>query len=580
MPLRAFLLAAMLVPALVSTGRAQEIAHDATNAAPAKVQPPPTPSLVEKATSDEAVGKLDEALSEVNRVLTLDPKNTEALDLRGSIYVDRKLWDLAERDYTTLNQLSPDPAYAYKLAQIKFLQKLYDDARPMFAALKDDPRLGDLARYKVFICDMYGGHEAIAAKDLALLDQTGTRPSYYYGRALWLGGHGQGTAAGHYLAMASGKFSETLRGFYIESYMRARPFTPLVATFTTKDGKKFEQARVFLEEDGLRAMADDGWITLPLDRLPDDLSGFPEELRDEIEARRRSAVVTPSEASAPVSFTTRSGKKYSDVRWSLEFTGVGVLTDRGWICEPFSELPDDLSPFPAAMRTKIQAARDEAATSPAGPTTVSFTTRKGKTYDGVRAWLGDDGVDVLTADGVATVAFSDLPDDLSAFPAAWRPVITSRLKSSTGDATQMATVSFTTVKGKAYTNARAALGGDSVMILSSDGWVAVPFADLPVDLSPFPASWQPLIATWLKSNPGDTSGIQVVSFTTRRGRHYDQVRATLDDKGLAVLGPEGWVEVSFDQVPGDLSPFPAAWRETIAAGQKAAGAATGTAPNN
>ncbi|HEY9011013.1 MAG TPA: hypothetical protein VIN06_08335, partial [Devosia sp.] len=72
------------------------------------------------------------------------------------------------------------------------------------------------------------------------------------------------------------------------------------------------------------------------------------------------------------------------------------------------------------------------------------------------------------------------------------------------------------------------------------------------------------------------SGIRVVSFTTRRGKHYDNVRATLDDKGLDVLGPNGWVLVSFDQVPDDLSPFPSTWREPLAAGRKAGQAA----PNN
>jgi hypothetical protein len=59
-----------------------------------------------------------------------------------------------------------------------------------------------------------------------------------------------------------------------------------------------------------------------------------------------------------------------------------------------------------------------------------------------------------------------------------------------------------------------------------------------------------------------------VSFATRHGKHYDQVRASLDEKGLEVLGPDGWVEVTYDQLPADLTPFPAAWRLTISNRQK------------
>lgn len=458
-------------------------------------KPPTVADLVEQATTDASDGKLDRARAEVIAALALEPDNTRALDLRGSIYVEQELWSLAERDYTRLNELSPDPAYQYKLAEIKFLQKFYDDARPKFAALKDDPRLGDLARYKVFICDLFGAHEAIAARDLQFIDTTGAKPSYYFGRALWLGTHGQNSAAGHYVARATGKFSPNICMLYQEAYAHARAFSPMVASFATRDGRKFDQAHVFLEEDGLRTLTEKGWITLPLDQLPDDLSPFPEDLREKINLRRHASVEPAAET--PLTFTTRAGKTYQQVRWSAQDTGLSILTPNGWTSIPYSELPDDLSSLPDAARRQIADKRAAAA----------------------------------------------------------------------AQATVTSTVSFTTQEGRAYVNAHAELGGDGVMILSPDGWTTVRFIDLPDDLSPFPESWRPLIRRWLLANVGDTSGIQVVSFTTRRGKRYDGVRATLDDKGLDVLGPNGWVLVSFDQLPGDLSPFPAAWREAIKAGR-------------
>jgi tetratricopeptide (TPR) repeat protein len=537
----------------------------ADDAASGKNKPPTASDLVARATADMDEGKLDRARTDAIAALAIDPNNTAALDLRASIYFEQKLWSLAERDYTRLNQISPDPAYQYKLAQIKFLQKMYDDARPMFAALKDDPRLGDLARYKVFICDLFGRHEAIAARDLELLDQTGGKPSYYYGRALWLGMHDQNSAAGHYIAQATGKFSDSINALYKEAYANVRPFHPMVASFTTRDGRKFDGAAVFLEADGLRASTDSGWVTLPLDQLPEDLSPFPEDLRVKIDLRRHAVVESVN--ATPLTFTTRAGKTYRQVRWSAQDTGLTILTPDGWTTIPYSELPDDVSSLPEAARRQITDKRAASAAQATRTSTVSFTTRRGKSYGGVRAWLDDDGVDVLTDHGPVVVPLADLPADLSPFPLAWRTAITARLRSDAESSKSAVPVSFTTQEGKAYVNAHAELGSDGVMILSPNGWTTVRFIDLPDDLSPFPENWRPLIRRWLLTNVGDTSGIRVVSFTTRRGKRYDDVRATLDDKGVDVLGPNGWVLVPFDQLPGDLSPFPPGWRQAILAGR-------------
>ena len=533
----------------------------ATNASPTAA------SLVEQATGDEAGGKLDRALSEVTTALAMDDKNTGALELRGTIYVEKKFWDLAERDFTTLNRLSPDPAYQYKLAQIKFLQREYDDARPLFAALKDDPRLGDLASYKVFICDLFGAHEAIAARDLTTLDPAGDKPSFYYGHAIWAAAHHDQPQANRLDAQAGGRFGDTICAPYRSVYGEARLFTLFVASFKTKDGRKFANARISLEDDGLRVSTGNSWVTVALGQLPDDLSPFPVDLRQQIELRRNAAREKDALADA-VSFTTRSGKSYTQVRWTLEYAGLAVLTANGWVSVPFDELPNDLPGFPADAQKQIAEKRKEVAAFEELTPTVTFTTREGKTFSAVRAWLGDDGVGITTPNGSLTIPFTDLPDDLSPFPSEWCTKIKARLRSDAGGGEAVAVVSFTTAKGVVYRDVRAALGSNGVLVATPQGWVTVPFADLPADLSALPAGWRPIIADWLKSSAGDTSGIQVVSFTTMRGKHYDQVRATLADSGLDVLGPDGWVAITFDQLPGDLSPFPAAWRQVIAARQK------------
>jgi hypothetical protein len=544
--------------------------HGATNAAGSGG--PTAASLVDQATRDEEDGKLEAAESEASEALGLDPKNLSALELRGSIYLEEKFWDRAVRDYTTLNEMNPDPTYRYKLAEIKYLQKDFSNARVLFAALEGDSRLGDLAKYKVFLCDLLGGHEGIAARDLGTLDQTGEQPSFYFGPAAWALYHQQRATANKLLAQANGHLSNTIFGLYYASLTEVQRFQTETVSFTTKDGKRYVDCKAFLESSGLRLSTRSGWVTLPLDQLPDDLSIFPVEMREEIAHRREAAARSSSPTeTARLSFTTKSGQTYRQARWRLGDAGIEVLTPDGWIFVSVEDLPDDRASFPPELQKQIGEMRK--GTAPAATSNVvSFTTKRGKLYQNARAALEDDGIRALTPDGWIRVPFADLPDDLSPFPAAWQAEIRARLKS--GDEETMASVvSFTTRGGTAYQEARAALDSDGVRVLTPEGWRTVAFADLPADLAAFPAGWRGKIEDGLKGGGDEGPRVRVVSFTTKRGKSYAQVRAEMAEDGVRVLTEDGWTVVTFDQLPADLSAFPEAWRATIASKQKEAAAA-------
>jgi Flp pilus assembly protein TadD len=128
----------------------------------------------------------DAALVKVNALILASPKNPAAYALRGTIYAEKKLWDQAEKDYRTVLQFdSKDSQMKFDLAEIQFLQKKYDLARPGFVALQQDPDMQDLAAYKVFLCDLFGGHEDTAAKELDVFNQAGRNASYYFGNVAW-----------------------------------------------------------------------------------------------------------------------------------------------------------------------------------------------------------------------------------------------------------------------------------------------------------------------------------------------------------------------------------------------------------
>ena len=549
-------------------------ADDSTNS-PGTIAPTPTGAaddLLTKSTQDLSDGNLDQALGEVSAAIQLDPKNASAYELRGSIYIEKKLWDRAERDYGAAYQISPDIAYKYKMAEIKFLQEAFGDARFRFAALEGDARLGDLAAYKVFLCDLLGGHEAIAAQDLAAIDQAGKHPSYYFSHGAWDLFHRQMQEGTKFFATAQKLYDSSTFKLYYSSLIEVQRFHPMIATFTTKDGRKFDKAGVFPEEDGLRVYSSKGWITIPFEQLPDDLSTFPDELRDLI-VRKREARAPVASTIRQVSFTDKSGKSYDQVRWTLADTGLSVMTADGWKLVPFDELPADLSVFPSELQQAIILRRQSAATSSKLSGIVSFSTKQGKQYDQVRALLTGSGLRVLAPDGWLVIPLNQLPEDLSAFPADMQQAIQEQ-RSNPATPTLSAVVSFTTKQGKRYDEVRTSLTDAGLRVLAPDGWTLVPFDQLPDDLSPFPTDWHAQMTAKNSAGAEASNGMTLVSFTTRSGKEYNQVRAAVGRDGLRLLTSEGLITVPFEQLPTDLSPFPADWRGKLAVKNSAISSST------
>jgi tetratricopeptide (TPR) repeat protein len=126
------------------------------------------------------------ALHSLNQALQLNPNSTGAYVLRASIYSQRHQWQPAEDDFNAAAKIAPtNVVLRIQLAEVKFMEKQYDVSRTRYAALTKDPELGDFAAYKVFLCDLFGGHEAQAKKELDVFDDVMGNPSYYFANASW-----------------------------------------------------------------------------------------------------------------------------------------------------------------------------------------------------------------------------------------------------------------------------------------------------------------------------------------------------------------------------------------------------------
>ncbi len=152
--------------------------------------------------------QLDAALAKVNASLQAAPKNPKAYALRAAIEVEKKLWDPATKDFQAAIQLDEtNPQLKFDLVEVLFMQKKYDAARPGYTALEPDVFMGDLASYKVFLCDLFGGYEDAAARELDAFNRTGENASYYFANAAWLLYHHKKEEARDWLTSASNIYS-------------------------------------------------------------------------------------------------------------------------------------------------------------------------------------------------------------------------------------------------------------------------------------------------------------------------------------------------------------------------------------
>jgi Tfp pilus assembly protein PilF len=155
-------------------------------ASPDQLRPDEITDILNDAIHFLAQGQPDAALDKVNLAIRLAPQDPDSYGLRAGIYAHKQLWPEAERDYQKVLEIDATNSPAkFDLAEIKFKQKHYDKARSDFLALEKDDDLGDLASYKVFLCDLAGGHIDVAGKELDAFNQVGGNASYYFANAAW-----------------------------------------------------------------------------------------------------------------------------------------------------------------------------------------------------------------------------------------------------------------------------------------------------------------------------------------------------------------------------------------------------------
>ncbi len=199
-------------PAMVTTTTPR------TNVAPNPVVVDPYSAAVATAIKLANANDMDGSMAKLNEAIKMNPNIAGAYALRASLYYQKKKWAEASQDFQSASNLDPkNSVLRLNVFEIKFLQKQYDDARVGYAALVKDPEMGDFASYKVFLCDLFGGHDAQATKELAVFNDAASNPSYYFANAASDLYHNKIEDARSWLLSASNIYPSTKFLFYARS---------------------------------------------------------------------------------------------------------------------------------------------------------------------------------------------------------------------------------------------------------------------------------------------------------------------------------------------------------------------------
>jgi len=128
----------------------------------------------------------DKALTILEQTIAVDPQQTAAYNLSGAANVKLKKYEQAIDSFRKILSIKPESSIAmFNLGESLFLLKDYSQAKQYFQGYlnTEGNKTNALARYKVILCDLLGGNEAVARDAVQNLKPTISHPLEYYGRA-------------------------------------------------------------------------------------------------------------------------------------------------------------------------------------------------------------------------------------------------------------------------------------------------------------------------------------------------------------------------------------------------------------
>lgn len=169
-------------------------------AAPAAMS---TEAAMKAALADFNAKAYDAALSDLAPALAANPRNAEALNLKGAILTKQKNYDAALVCYQQALQASPGffPA-RYNIGALLALREQWDAAINYYRSLLIEQTNNELVEYKLLLLLLHQNADPVLQAKLFATDLPTNTPAWYYATAARCYKKGEAKEAAKYLEVA------------------------------------------------------------------------------------------------------------------------------------------------------------------------------------------------------------------------------------------------------------------------------------------------------------------------------------------------------------------------------------------
>jgi tetratricopeptide (TPR) repeat protein len=142
--------------------------------------------LYEQAVRQFQQNDMTGALTTLDAAEKAQANVAQGYNLRGAILVKIKDFPEATKAFQKALELNPDLTMSiFNLGETEFLAGNYAQAKTRFQSFLQKSGSNDLAEYKVFLCNLLGGNEAEAKKQMEKYEPSPSTPISYFTRAAW-----------------------------------------------------------------------------------------------------------------------------------------------------------------------------------------------------------------------------------------------------------------------------------------------------------------------------------------------------------------------------------------------------------
>jgi tetratricopeptide (TPR) repeat protein len=177
-------------------------------------------SLLEKARNDFRAADFEGALTLLDQIDKVEKKNADALDLRGTIYLQQNKFEEAKNAFRAANEANTARFLPrLHLGDVSLREKKFAEARGLYENLLRETNIqlgSEKLRYGILLTYLFASDESHARAALERIKFPTESPAYYYAQAVWEFGHQRPSEGRKWVAAANRMFDAKASAWFAQ----------------------------------------------------------------------------------------------------------------------------------------------------------------------------------------------------------------------------------------------------------------------------------------------------------------------------------------------------------------------------